>query len=79
MLCLASPSWRLTAENVAALAPTVEVAAANNPEAIFVFQLYDSSVYFSSSESGELSLPKRGEDGRYHVMGELAYAEWAVL
>ena len=79
VLCLASPSWRLSAENVAALAQTVEEAAASNPEAIFVFQLYDSSVYFSSSDSGELSLPKRGEDGRYHVLGELAYAEWAVL
>ena len=79
VLCLASPSWRLTAENVAALAHTVEETAANNPAAIFVFQLYDSSVYFSSSDSGELSLPKRGEDGRYHVMGELAFAEWAVL
>ena len=79
VLCLASPTWRLTAENVAALVQTVEDAAANNPEAIFVFQLYDSSVYFCSSDSGELSLPKRGEDGRYHVVGELAFAEWAVM
>ena len=64
---------------MAALAKTVEDAAANNPEAIFVFQLYDSSIYFGSSDSGELSLPKRGEDGRYHVLGELALAEWAAL
>ena len=79
VLCLASPTWRLTAENVAALVQSVEDAAANNPEAIFVFQLYDSSVYFCSSDSGELSLPKRGEDGKYHVVGELAFAEWAVM
>ena len=64
---------------MAALTKTVEDAAANNPEAIFVFQLYDSSIYFGSSDSGELSLPKRGEDGRYHVLGELALAEWAAL
>ena len=44
-----------------------------------MFQLYDSSIYFGSSDSGELSLPKRGEDGRYHVLGELALAEWAAL
>ena len=74
VLCLASPSWRLTVENVAALVKSIEDAAANNPEAIFVFQLYDSSIYFGSTDSGELSLPKRGEDGRYHVMGELALA-----
>ena len=32
-----------------------------------------------SLPSGEHSLPKRGEDGRYHVHGELALAEWAAL
>ena len=78
-LCLASPSWRLTAENVAALVKPLEEAASNNPGAVFVFQLYESSIYFCSSDSGELSLPKRGEDGRYHVSGELALAEWAAL
>ena len=79
VLSLASPSWRLTAENVAALVKPLEEAASNNPGAVFVFQLYDSSIYFGSSDSGELSLPKRGEDGRYHVHGELALAEWAAL
>ena len=78
-LCLASPSWRLTVENVAALVKPLEEAASNNPEAVFVFQLYDSCIYFGSSDSGELSLPKRDEDGRYHVLGELALAEWAAL
>ena len=31
VLCLASPSWRLTVENVATLVKTIEDAAANNP------------------------------------------------
>ena len=64
---------------MAALVKPLEEAASNNPGAVFVFQLYDSSIYFGSSDSGELSLPKRGEDGRYHVHGELALAEWAAL
>ena len=42
-------------------------------------QLYDSSVYFSSSEAGELTLPKRGEDSAYHITGELVLAEWTAL
>ena len=64
---------------MAALVKPLEEAASSNPEAVFVFQLYDSSIYFGSSDSGELSLPKRGKDGRYHVVGELALAEWAAL
>ena len=44
-----------------------------------VFQLYDSLIYFSSLENGELVLPKRGEDGRYHIVGELVLAEWTAL
>ena len=79
VLSLTCPSWRLTAENVAALVKPLEEAASNNPGAVVVFQLYDSSIYFGSTDSGELSLPKRGEDGRYHVLGELALAEWAAL
>ena len=79
VLCLTSPSWRLNAENVAALIKPLEEAVSNNPGAVVVFQLYDSSIYFGSTDSGELSLPKRGEDGRYHVLGELALAEWSTL
>ena len=79
VLSLTSPSWRLTAENVAALVKPLVEAASNNPGAVFVFQLYDSSIYFGSTDSGELSLPKPGEDGPYHVHGELALAEWAAL
>ena len=79
VLCLASPFWRLNVENVELTAKSPEEAVKNNPGATVILQLYDSSIYFSSSENGELVLPKRGEDGCYHIMGELVLADWAAL
>ena len=79
VLCLASPSWRLNADNVSATSKSLEEAVKNNPGATVILQLYDSSIYFSSSENGEVMLPKRGEDGRFHIVGELVIAEWTAL
>ena len=75
VLCLASPFWRLNVENVESTAKSPEEAVKNNPGATVILQLYDRSIYFSSSENGELVLPKRGEDGRYHIVGKLVLAE----
>ena len=77
--CLASPSWRLTGENIASTAMNLEEAVRANPSAIVIFQMLDSSIYFSSSEEGEITLPKRAPDGRYHVPGELVLADWSAL
>ena len=77
--CLASPSWRLTGENVASTSMSLEDAVRANPSAIVIFQMLDSSIYFSSSEEGEITLPKRAADGRYHVPGELVLADWSAL
>ena len=57
----------------------LEEAARCNPQATVVFQLFDSRVYFASSEEGELTFPKRGDDGHFHVPGELVLADWAAL
>ena len=76
---LANPSWRLTEENVQATAASLAEAVKNNPEATVVYQLFNSSVYFASSAPGELALPKRGEDGVYHVVGELSLADWSAF
>ena len=67
---LASPSWRLNEENVAETATALAGAVKNNPHATVIMQLYDSSIYFSSSAAGELTLPKRGDDGVYHITSE---------
>ena len=76
---LASPLWRLNEENVTTTAAAIAVAVKNNPHATVIMQLYESSIYFSRSAEGELTLPKRGDDGRYHVTGELVLAEWTAF
>ena len=47
--------------------------------ATIVYHLYDISVYFSSSAVGELTLPKRAADGKFHVSGELALVDWPAF
>ena len=36
-------------------------------------------MFFASGAPGELALPKRGEDGIYHVVGELSVADWSAF
>ena len=73
--CLAKPTWRLTDENVSESAKALADAVKGNSEAVVLFQLFDSCIYFSSSSPGEQALPKRGEDGVYHVPGDLVLAD----
>ena len=77
--CLASPFWRPTVENITNTSAALTEAVTNNPHATVVLQLYDSSIYFASAETGELTLPKRGEDGKYHIVGELVLADWSAF
>ena len=73
--CLAKPTWRLTDENVSESAKALADAVKGNSEAVVLFHLFDSCIYFSSSSPGEQALPKRGEDGVYHVPGDLVLAD----
>ena len=66
-------------ENVNATSKSLEEAVSLNPSATIIFHFLDSNIYFSSSEEGETTLPKRGEDGVYHVPGELILADWPAL
>ena len=76
---LASSSWRLTEDNVLATAKSLAEAVKKNLDATVIYQLFDSSAYFASSAPGELALPKRGEDGNYHVASELTLADWSTF
>ena len=77
--CMASPSWRLTEDNVKSSALALEDAVKANPGATIIYQLFDSFIFFSSSAPGELALPKRGEDGCFHVAGDLVLADWSAF
>ena len=74
--CLASPFWRLNAENIENASKQIENLVNNNPGITIIYQLYDSCIFFDSSEEGEKLLPKHGEDGRYQVM---VMADWPTL
>jgi len=76
--CLASPGWKLNAESVAATSTALKHELEKDwaGETIIVYQMYDSSVYFSSSRPGEMALPKKNkEDGIFHVVGRLKMAD----
>ena len=77
--CMASPTWRLTEENVKSFALALEEAVKANPGATIIYQLFDSSIFFASSAPGELALPKPGEDGCFHVVGDLVLADWSAF
>ena len=47
----------MTGENITSTAVNMEEAVRANPSAIVIFQMLDSSIYFSSSEEGEITLP----------------------
>jgi hypothetical protein len=64
--------WKLSAENVMTAADSLtglEIA----PDLI-VIQALDNNSFFAAGEDGTLSLPKKGQDGHYHVPGELRVA-----
>ena len=77
--CLGSPFWKLVNDSIDTTSKNLEEAVRCNPQATVIFQLFDSRVYFASSEEGELTLPKHGNHGRFHVPGELVLADWAAL
>ena len=66
-------------ENVQSSAKQLQEAVKQNPSATVIYQLFDSSVYFASSAPGEMVLPKRGADGKFHVIGELVMADWSAF
>jgi hypothetical protein len=37
------------------------------------FQVLDNSTYYCGTEYGEMTLPKKGTDRRYHIVGELRF------
>ena len=79
---LASPGWKLTDESIDSTASLIrgEVEKVWGGDTIVVYQLYDSSVYFSSTRPGEMALPKKSkDDGKFHVAGKLKMADHDIL
>jgi lysophospholipase L1-like esterase len=46
---------------------------------VVVIQVLDNSTYYCGNDFGEMSLPKKGKDNKYHVDGELKYVKKQLL
>ena len=82
VVSLASPGWKLSEDTVEATAARIRAEAEKSwrGDTILVYQLYDSSVYFSSTRPGEMTLPKKNkDDGKFHIAGKLKMADHDIM
>jgi hypothetical protein len=64
-------NWRITRDSCEALARTVvKTAEEEDPEVVVLF-LMDGSIFYSKGPDGSRTLPRRGEDGKFHIEGDL--------
>jgi hypothetical protein len=67
-------NWRIDRSSCEALATTMVGAMKNEDPEVVVLQLLDNSIYYTRRGDGSRVLPKKLEDGHYHVEGELVVA-----
>jgi hypothetical protein len=70
-VCVHSPGWRISQQNVAEMLVKVKETMATTSSDTIVLQAMDNSVYFGRSEDGGLRPAIRGDDGKHHVEGDL--------
>jgi len=51
-----------------------EEDSAIEEDMVIILWVLDNSLYFVEDEDGARYLPKRGEDGKYHIEGQLKLA-----
>jgi hypothetical protein len=71
-----STEWRISPESCTNMATTIGNAINDNDPATVVLQLLDSSMYYVRGADGTRELPRKGDDGKYHVRGELMVASY---
>jgi hypothetical protein len=72
VLAITEGGWRINNESVEGLVRRVQKEV--DSSWIVVFQMLDNSVYYVEGEDGEYYLPRKGDDGKYHVDGSLHLA-----
>jgi hypothetical protein len=75
------PGFRINPNNVARMASDIRdlVKGTDTKNTVIVIQVLDNSTYYCGKDFGEMSLPKKGKDNRYHVDGELKYVKKQLL
>jgi hypothetical protein len=67
-------NWRVSRESCNSLADSIRRAIEqDDPVAVVLFTL-DGSTFFAKKEDGSRMLPRKGDDGVYHVEGDLVVA-----
>ena len=70
-----SQNWRATKRSVADMAAHIQEELSAKKYTAVIFQLLDNNFYFEQGEDGSKALPCKGQDGHYHVVGDLALAD----
>jgi hypothetical protein len=73
---LSIPGWRITGDNVSSQVQqlTSVLSEEYEGETYMIYQLFDNSVFFASNDDIQ-ELPRKGQDGKYHVPGKLVIAD----
>jgi hypothetical protein len=67
-----APNWRIGSDSVSSLAQQVAAAVADvNPDVV-VLQLLDNSCYYGRTRDGSRTAPKKGDDGKFHLEGDVS-------
>jgi len=73
------PGFRLNPDTATEMAEEVKnlVTGLNPENTAVIIQVLDNSTFYCGTEYGEMTLPKRGADRRYHIVGELRFLKKA--
>jgi hypothetical protein len=73
---LSIPGWRISSEAVSSMLLSLSSALAEEfeGETVVFYQLFDNSIFLMRNDDIS-SLPEKGPDGRYHVVGRLEIAD----
>jgi hypothetical protein len=69
--------WAVSEESVDALLEQLQILAGKDD--ILVLQCLDSRCFLETDSNGNVTLPKRGEDGKVHVKGRIIVAKDLLL
>jgi hypothetical protein len=71
---LINTGWRIDRASCEALASTISTSLNEEDPEVVILQLLDSSIFYTKRSDGSRVLPKKMQDGWFHVEGELVVA-----
>jgi hypothetical protein len=68
--------WRISSESCISMAQTLTNIIKEDDPGTIVLHLLDSSIFYTRKPDGSKELPTKGEDGKYHVVGDLVVCSY---